>query len=187
MRSAPSGLSPDDGASFERARPQEPRQSALVEDAESRLSRLLLHPHAETKGTLCVRSSKTPHTCGCLPALRVPSIRRIMMNFCSGARPRRARRSRNAACYARPRSAESPLLGHSPLQGRAPLVGPGTARRASHVPGPPRTRLRRSFREHGLRAHGPRQRDVVTSHALRSGLLIGGALRRLRGDIGVRS
>ncbi len=54
-----------------------------------RLSRLLLHPHAETKATLCVRSSKTPRTRGCLPALRVPSARRIMCSFVP-APPRRA-------------------------------------------------------------------------------------------------
>jgi hypothetical protein len=100
MRSAPSGLSPADGASFEPAFATKLRRAG----ARARRSRASRHsskppraachvscypPHAETKGILCVRSSKTPHTCGCLPALRVPSIRRIMMVFCSGV-PRRA-------------------------------------------------------------------------------------------------
>lgn len=114
----------------ERARPQASRQVAAADSRH--LSRCLQPPRAETKGTLCVRSSKTPHTCGCLPAWRVPSIRRIMMSFCSVA-------TRRALIGAPVGRLASPL-GRSPRPGGWPVGRATHGSRSSHVLRPPRTR-----------------------------------------------
>ena len=88
MRSAPVGLSPDDGASFERARPQEPRQSALVEDAESRLSRLLLPTPRRNKSHIMRSLPSVARAAPPRPAGPLRTSHNVL--FCSSATPARA-------------------------------------------------------------------------------------------------
>lgn len=118
-----------------RARPQEPRQPSPPRrraDATAWLSRLLLPPERRNKRGryACAPYGRTPREPSASPS---PASSHNAV-FCSGARPRRARGPRNAACYASPRSAES-----APLC-RGPLIAGGRAR-WSRLPrlGAPRT------------------------------------------------
>jgi len=125
MRSAPRGLSPDDGASLERARPQAPRQAASrSKHREAACHASCCTPTPKQKPHYaCVRrrllTRRGPHR------FAVPPRRRIMCSFVP-APPRRALKM------------AAPVGPFAP-PGRGPLVGPVTARRTSHVPGPPRT------------------------------------------------